>query len=384
MRIFEVGDSRKLGIINPIYNEPGCWQADCHAHDEAQTVLGVLDVTLPMDEIDARISENQVQLVLFAIIAIISISFIIWLLLHFLIGKPVHQLVTATNALATGDLNYQIPVSTSDELGNLARSFNDMTNRLSNAQKQIHQSEKLASVGKLAAGVAHEINNPLTGVLTYSSFLSKRIRGGEIHVNPNQEQVVEDLDVIVHETKRCREIVKGLLDFSRQVPAQKCDVSLNEVIQQTLSILHNELQLHNIEVILDLDQDLPVLFADYNQLEQVLINIIVNASDAIDENEGKINITTRKGDCDGKPCVVVTIADNGHGISREDMTKIFDPFYSTKGRKGTGLGLAVVWGIVEKHKGKVDVHSEQGKGTTFTLTFPIRKKSTTLIREKEQ
>jgi two-component system NtrC family sensor kinase len=254
-----------------------------------------------------------------------------------------------------------------------------MTIRLADAQKQIYQSEKLASVGKLAAGVAHEINNPLTGVLTYSSFLHKRLEKGDITVTPDDGQVIDDLGVIVHETKRCRDIVKGLLDFSRQAPAQKGPVSINVVIEQTLGILHNQLQINHVQIIQELDPNLPEIHADMNQMEQIFINIIVNASDAIGKQGGEIRIKTETDD-DGET-VQITVTDSGCGISEEARSKIFDPFYSTKGRKGTGLGLAVVWGIVEEHKGNITVDSEVGRGTVFKLRFPVQKASTALIRE---
>lgn len=362
-----------FGIINPIYNEPGCWQADCHAHSEAQNVLGVLDVTLSLDEVEAQLDANRWRLTALAISAILAISLLLAILVHRFVGKPVNELVRATVAVAKGDLKYKIPIDKKDELGELARSFNKMTENLAEAQRQLYQSDKLASLGRLAAGVAHEINNPLTGVLTYSSFLLKRHNG--------EAETKADLEVIVRETKRCREIVKGLLDFARQAPSKKTEVDLNEVIRQTANMLDNQLNLKNISLELDLTPDLGTLRADSIQIEQVLVNLIVNAADAIGKQGGKINITTRNQRADGEDKILLQIEDTGSGISEKNLARIFDPFYSTKGQKGTGLGLAVVWGIIEKHGGKIDVKSKEGVGTTFTIELPVKKGTSLLVEE---
>ncbi len=367
---------KTLGIINPIYNEPSCWQASCHAHEAGQKVLGVLDVTMSLDEVEAQIAANEMRMVMFAISAIIFISLILWFFVQRLVGKPVRQLVSATNAVACGDLNYKIPNHKKDELGQLAKSFNEMTRKLADAQRQLIQSDKLASLGRLAAGVAHEINNPLTGVLTYSSFLLKRANGNADMKN--------DLEVIVRETKRCRQIVKGLLDFARQVPVQKTQVAIPAVIDHVLTIIENQLRLKKAHVKKEIAANLPAIHADANQMEQVFMNLLVNAADAVESEGGEIVVAADRRQVQGKEFLEVKISDNGCGIPREDLTKIFEPFYSTKGQKGTGLGLAVVWGIIEKHGGKITVESENGKGTTFTVRLPIEEHSgSAIIRERK-
>ena len=374
-RIFSSSnDQKSLGIINPIYNEPSCWQSDCHAHDKNQTVLGVLDVTMSLNEVEQQIAANRKKILLIVISAIIAISLLLWILVHQLVGKPVEQLVKATKIVADGDLEYQIKKFKNDELGHLGQSFNDMTSKLVTAQRQLYQSDKLASLGRLTSGIAHEINNPLTGVLSYSSLLLKR--------NDLAAEVHEDLEVIVRETKRCRDIVRRLLDFARQEPPKKTSVNINEVIGRTVSILTNQLNLKNISTQIKIADNLPVLKADANQLQQVLINLFVNAADAIDGKGGEIHVSVDRGKLNGRECVTIEVADFGCGIPRENLTKIFDPFFTTKGKKGTGLGLAVVWGIIEKHDGKIEVQSEVGKGTTFTLRLPTNGNTTTLIEEK--
>src|SRR3972149_281787 len=215
VRIYKIDpDSpRILGVINPIYNDESCWEAECHAHPKDQKVLGVLDVKMDLADVDKQIASSQFSFILFAVIAIIALSIIIGYFVRKWVGKPVNELVKATNEVSTGNLNYTIEELGNDELGILAKSFNNMTKKLAEARLQLFQSDKMASLGRLAAGVAHEINNPLTGVLTYSSFLLKRAKD-----NP---ELQESLGVIVRETIRSREIVKGVIDFSRQSTPKK-------------------------------------------------------------------------------------------------------------------------------------------------------------------
>ncbi|MCG3120305.1 MAG: Adaptive-response sensory-kinase SasA [bacterium] len=372
-RIFKNdAQARTLGIINPIYNEPSCWQSDCHAHAATQKVLGVLDVTMSLAEVDRGLRASEMRLLAFAIIAIAAVSLIIYLLVKGMILKPVQQIVTATQRVATGDLSHTINVHQRDEIGKLAASFNEMTRKLSETQRQLYQSDKLASVGRLAAGVAHEINNPLTGVLTYSSYLLKRANG--------DAEMKDDLEVIVRETKRCREIVKGLLDFARQSPPEKRPNDLNEIIHRATRILQNEFALQHIDIESHLQPNLPLLQVDGSQIQQVLVNLLMNAHDAIGENGGTIGLTTEvveapdklaAGLAPGQGYVQIKVSDNGCGIPRENLAKIFEPFFTTKGQKGNGLGLAMVWGIIEKHDGRITVESEVGKGTAFRILLPV-------------
>ena len=376
-RIFTSSNNQKsLGVINPIYNEPGCWESACHAHNESQTVLGVLDVTISLNEVERQIAANRRKILMFILCAIIAISFLLWILVQQLVGKPVDQLVEATKIVADGNLEYKIKKYKNDELGILDRSFNDMTTKLVTAQRQLYQSDKLASLGRLTSGIAHEINNPLTGVLSFSSILLKR--------DDFSAEVKADLEVIVRETKRCRDIVKRLLDFARQEPPKKTNVNINEVIERTISILTNQLDLKNISTQIKIADNLPAIKADANQLQQVLMNLFVNAADAIDDHGGEIHVAVNNGTMDGAKCITIEVSDSGCGIPQENLTKIFEPFYTTKGQKGTGLGLAVVWGIVEKHEGKIEVKSEVGKGTTFKLRLPVNNNTTSLIEEKKQ
>ncbi len=286
MRIYNSpqDSSRILGIINPIYNERSCWEADCHVHDAEQKVLGVLDVKLSLKDVDAQIANSEFRTILLALIAIALLSLIIGIFVRKWIEKPVHELVNATEQVGTGNLNYMIKDLGSDELGLLAKSFNNMTQKLADARLQLFQSDKMASMGRLAAGVAHEINNPLTAVLTYSSFLLKRVTDPELQ---------QDLKVIVRETKRSREIVKSLLDFARQSVPKKSNASINEIISNAVAVVDNQLSMKQIKLDKNLEENIPLFKIDSNQMQQVFINLIVNASDAVPEKEGKISVSSK-------------------------------------------------------------------------------------------
>ena len=368
-RIFQPpGSDRILSIINPIYNEPSCWQSTCHAHAPTKKVLGVLDISMSLGEVDRDMQASQRRLLLFGIVAIAAVSLMIYLLVNRMVLRPVQKIVAATRKVAAGDLHYRIALAKRDEIGILADSFNEMTHKLSEAQRQVYQSQKLAAVGRLAAGVAHEINNPLTGVLSYSSFLLKRAE--------NKPEYKADLEVIVRETKRCRGIVKGLLDFSRQSPPEKHMSDINEIAERAIQIVQTQMDAHHVELKTNLRADLPKIHADANQIQQVLVNLLLNANDAIGEGGGTIEFVTDFETVGSEPQpppkrIEIRVSDTGCGISAANLQKIFDPFFSTKGAKGTGLGLAVAWGIIEKHNGHIEVESEAGKGTTFRIFLPL-------------
>lgn len=285
-RIFKTLDdsSRVLGVINPIYSEKSCWDADCHAHPKDQKVLGVLDITMCLCDVDDQINKSEIKVVIFAVIAIFLISLILALFVKKWIDTPVSELVNATKHIASGNLNYEIKNIRPDELGDLQKSFNTMTNKLSEARQQLFQSDKMASLGRLAAGVAHEINNPLTGILTYSSFLLKRAE--------SNSELKNDLKVIVRETKRSREIVKNLLDFARQSVPKKNKENINHIIHHSLEVVENQLTLKKIQVDKKFDEKLPEITLDMNQIEQVFVNLLVNAADAIGEGGGTITISS--------------------------------------------------------------------------------------------
>ncbi len=346
-------------------------------------VIGMLYVGI----LESPYTDRRNELVLsFFAVAILGIILALLMVVFVTsrITRPLDSLVFATEKVAQGDLAYEVPVQSSDELGNVAASFNKMTKvlqssneeitkrtraleetnkELREAQAQLIQTEKMSSLGRLAAGVAHEINNPLTGVMTFSHLLLK---------NAKDEATRKDLEIIVRETTRCKKIIKGVLDFARETPPQRKLCQVNDIIGRTLAILEPQSLFHNIQIERNLYDKLPQIWIDENQMEQVFMNIVLNAAEAM-KGEGRFSISSslnKKGDF-----VEVRMEDTGMGISKEHLNKIFDPFFTTKDpQKGTGLGLSVSYGIVQKHKGDILVESEVGKGTIFIIKLPVEKK----------
>lgn len=358
-RIFEAKNHRILGIITPIYNEKDCYTStECHVHSKDQRVLGVLDINMDLTAVDRKIYHTTVKTLVFALIEILGISFIIAFVTQRIVLKPVKLLVNATEKVAAGDFNCNIPINTKDEIGILAGSFNKMTEELRIAYEKLFQSEKQASLGRLSAGIAHEINNPLTGVLMFSTRMQKKL--------PQDWDYRKELDIIVRETIRCRDIVKGLLDFARQGKAHKEKVPLKRVIENALNLIQNKALIENIDIETDIPENLPDVLIDENQMQQVFINLFVNASDAMNDG-GILSLKVRQKENN----IEISVKDTGEGIPKNIISKIFEPFFTTKAGKGTGLGLAVVWGIIQEHSGKIEVNSQEGKGTEFLITFPV-------------
>jgi two-component system NtrC family sensor kinase len=281
---------------------------------------------------------------------------------------PIRHLVTASKQLAEGNYIRKLEVTSSDEMGYLCLTFNKMIDAIAERDRklkeqtemQMAQSEKLASLGRLASGIAHEINNPLTGVLSYSTVLYEEIK------DPGYRA---DLKVIIDETLRCRDIVKGILDFARETKIDKRPGNINKIIIELFSILEKHINFQNIHIKKDLAEYLPEFNIDINQIKSVLNNLAVNAADAMHDG-GDLTISTRYDEANGK--IIVKVSDTGIGIKEEDLSKIYDPFFTTKETgKGTGLGLSVTYSIVQRHNGTIKVESTVGKGTTFTIEFPV-------------
>lgn len=333
-------------------------------HDRA---IGILYVGILEEKFNMIKRETTI---FFLIIIIVTLNIAILLSIYLVqnILNPIKTLVNASNEIAKGNYNIKINISSRDELGYLCKTFNTMVNAIverdnmlkEDTQKQIVQSEKLASLGKLAAGIAHEINNPLTGVLTYSSLLLEELKNTEHR---------DDLEIIVNETLRCRKIVREILNFARETRIEKEAASINQIINETLSILEKHVSFHNIRIIKDLAEPMPITEVDINQMKSVINNLALNAADAMPSG-GVLHITTALDASDGS--IVIEVADTGTGIPEENLGKIFDPFYTTKQTgHGTGLGLAVTYGVIKRHNGTITVKSEVGKGTTFTIKLPV-------------
>jgi two-component system NtrC family sensor kinase len=387
------GGGRVLGIVTPLENQPSCSNADCHAHPASQQILGVLDTNLSLAKADAQLAQDSRRMFAYTLIAMLLIAVVSGLSVWKLVGGPLKTLGEATEHLAKGNLGYQIDVDSKDELGALAHSFNSMslqlraaneeivawartledrveqkTRELKRADDQMMQAEKMSSIGKMAAVVAHEINNPLSGILTYAKLIRKWLTGGEIS-GKHREETEQCLDLIASESRRCGDLVKNLLTFSRTAPMNPELTELNYVVDRLVRLVKHELELTGIQLQLDTQADLPRVSCDPAQIEQVLLALVMNAVDAMPRG-GNLWIRTRT--VKEPAGIELEVRDDGCGIPAEILPHIFEPFLTTKeSGHGVGLGLAISHSIMERHRGSIEVQSEAGRGTTFKIRLPL-------------
>ena len=330
--------------------------------DHAEQVVGILYVGDRVSAFERLVQDFRNRVILIALVCIV-VAGVIAVPIAELITRPIAELVEANRRLARGDMTVRVQPYGNGELAVLGRSFNSMVETLHETQQELLHKENLASMGQLAAGVAHELNNPLGTILLYSDILYKEAEDGSRR---------DDLRMIIDETNRCKVIVRDLLNFARQnkVLAQTTDV--NALVEKLVAEQKKLPKYENVAVVLNLDPNLPAIQADSLQLQQVFINLMNNAVEAMEaKGEGRLTITTRQATY-GQG-VEVDVSDTGVGISEENRAKLFTPFFTTKPvGKGTGLGLAIVYGIVKMHRGQIEVQSEEGKGSTFTVTLPLR------------
>jgi len=393
-RIFQdTTGQRILGVITPIENQPSCSNAVCHAHPASQKILGVLDTNLSLAKADAQLAQTSWRMLAYTLFALLDISLLTWLFVWRLVGQPLKELKDGTRQLADGNLGYQLEVDSTDEVGELATAFNRMslqlrsaneeivawaktledrvdqkTRELKRAHEHVLQVEKMATIGKLAAVVAHEINNPLAGILTYARLIKKWIQRGEAE-SSKRADAEQSLDLIAEESRRCGDLVRNLLTFSRTAPMNLQTTDLNAVVDRSVRLIAHQLEMTGVELHQELTGGLPPIQCDPGQVEQVLLALMINAIDAMPHG-GNLWVNTGLSD-DGSE-IVLRVRDDGSGIPPEILTRIFEPFLTTKETgKGVGLGLAVSRNIVERHHGRIEVQSEMGKGTTFRVTLPI-------------
>ena len=333
--------------------------------DPSGRVIGVLSVGL----LQAPFVHRQ-RVIIGVLLAIVGTAAGASLVLIFFVTaavlRPIGAIVAMSKRVVAGDTAARVGIRPPGEMGVLCQAVDGMADALAEREerlkrvtnRQLGRSEKLASVGRLAAGVAHEINNPLTGVLSFACMMQDKAN--------MDEQDRQDLELIIHETTRAAGIVRGLLDFARERPVVKTPLDLNEIVRRTIRLLGNQKALQGIVIAENLADTLPSVDGDDHQIEQVMLNLAINACEAMPDG-GTLLITSEA--ADGK--VLVKFTDTGCGIKPEFLDKIFEPFFSTKPvGKGTGLGLSVSYGIVEEHGGTLEVESEEGKGSTFTVVLP--------------
>jgi two-component system NtrC family sensor kinase len=403
-RLFTSEDGKPLlGNTEVIRNEPSCSSSNCHEHSGDQSVLGVLDIVYPLEKINRAMTENTYTLAGFSLGFAVIAALFVSLFVHRIVYLPLKDLEAGADQLSSGNLDQAIPVRSDDEFGRVARSFNKMTQAVRHSQAELKdwalkleaaveektrelqvaqaeaiRGEKLASVGLLAAGIAHELNNPLTGILTFSYLVRENVS--------DDSPEAEDLDLVIKETKRCATIIRRLLDFAREKAPEKKYCDLNQLIIEASQLIAQPTRIAEIEVVLELDDKLPAVWMDEDLVKQVVMNMLVNAQHAIDK-AGSITLRTRmcpepRSHVPGaKPVsmVEISVIDTGCGIPADDLQKIFDPFFTTKAvGKGTGLGLSVSHGAVQAHGGDIQVESEVGTGTRFMVYLPVGPTGTSL------
>jgi two-component system NtrC family sensor kinase len=386
--ILEDPGGRVLAMMSPIHNGHGCATAACHVHPPGRQVLGLLELRVSLRHLDANVLAFRRGFVLVLGGAVMVLAALLYLFGRAEVVEPVAALVEGTRRVARDELDVEVRVHSQGELGVLAASFNEMTRALRRleddlagvmsgleheveartadlkaAQETLVRAEKLSSLGKLSASIAHEINNPLAGILTFAKLVSRTLAEG----TPDEAQraaLQKNLALVERETQRCSAIVRNLLDFTRDRPMKPGPLDPRRAVEEVLTLVGNQAHTQGITIERDLAA-IPDVLADFGQLRQAFLNIAVNACEAMGSS-GRLRVSTRTHD----GAVEIVFADTGPGIPPERLSQIFDPFFTTK-EKGTGLGLSVVYGIVERHGGVVDVKSDPGVGTTFTIRLPI-------------
>lgn len=389
MRVYQSNGERVLGLINPVRNEPDCTNAACHAHSADQKVLGVIDVKMSLAGVDDQVAGVKRRLILSSLIMTIVIAGLSGLFIYQVIRRPICRLKLGMATVSRGDLDTTVDDVSHDELGELATDFNRMaadlkrarleledwaktlekrvkekTDDLQRAQAQVIHMEKMASLGKLSASVAHEINNPLFGILTYSKLGLRELEEDGADVSKMRKY----LEIVKRESSRCGDIVRNLLEFARNTKGNFEEQHLHTLVEQVLLLLAHHFDLKEVNVKRQFELQDDQLICDGRQLQQALIAPCVNAVEAMPEG-GELTVRTSGDD----ESVCVEIGDTGAGIDPETLGYVFEPFYTTKeGQGGMGLGLSVVYGIVSRHGGRVAIESDPGKGTNVVIVLPRR------------
>lgn len=389
-RILVRDGNRFLGVTQTIQNEPDCFNAGCHVHQPEERLLGVIDINLDLGPSDEAHKESANELLVSSLLGILAMIILTLWSVHRMVHRPVRKLTKETKKLSEGDLGARVPEVSKDELGILAKTFNTMamdletargeliewgqtlesrveekTNELSRAQEQIVQVDRMASLGKLAAVVAHEINNPLASVVTYAKIIVRRLKRQDVLTDECMENL-EYLESIASEASRCGEIVSQLLAFARRRGGEFGPAEVNQIIDKALFLINHQLEINGVETRTDLQPDLPSIIADPAQIQQALMALLINATQVLDQGE-VISLATRALD-DG---VEIIVGDSGPGMSEDIARHAFEPFFTTKEQgDGVGLGLSVVYGIIERHGGRIDLDTAPGEGCRFTLFLP--------------
>lgn len=398
VRTFEHSGARVLGVILPIRNAPDCSSAPCHAHPASQSVLGVLDVHLSLAQVDERLAASGRQMVAGVAATVGAVLVLAGGLVWWMVLRPVRRLRVAMGRVAAGDLAAQTAVQSDDELGAMAGSWNEMVSELSRVRDELEQwsrtletrvadatreldaahrrmvlVEKMASLGKLAATVAHEINNPLAGIATYARLLRRRAEKAAAAGGPPADpDTLKALDLVETEAVRCGEIVRNLLAFTRTPASRFSDEDLGPVLERCAALVRHRAELQQIVMRVETAPGTPRVECDPSQVQQVALALAMNAIEAMPRG-GRLTLSVRPDAGAPEGGAVLEVSDTGCGIPADVLPHVFEPFFTTKSEsKGAGLGLAVVYGIVQRHHGQVDVRTAVPGGTTFSVRLPRR------------
>ncbi|MCG6552654.1 MAG: ATP-binding protein [Candidatus Magnetominusculus sp. LBB02] len=384
------GDSgRTIKSFIPIKNESSCSSAACHVHPSDSSINGIIEAEFSLEQLDKKFRDKTLDSIIIGIIFLSLIAAALHQLLWRFVTKPAALISDGIKMAAKGFYGQTIDIRAKDEIGSLAHDYNEMIKGLQarqdeldeqaksrsdileqksleigKAQKQYMYTEKLASLGRMAASVAHELNSPLTGIIVFARLFLKR-------VPPENKADQDDLKVIVEQAEKCSNIIAVLLGYSRTIPSENLTMYVNKAIENALNVLKHQARFYNITIEKEFDPFLPRIQGDQSQIEQVFINLLINASDAMN-GKGKITIRTRSITEDGNDFVEIEFSDSGPGIPEGSLDKIFELFYTTKPEgKGTGLGLAVSKGIIQTAGGRIFVKSKAGEGANFFIHLPV-------------
>jgi two-component system NtrC family sensor kinase len=390
-RVFQRPEGERiLGVIHPIRNAPECSTGDCHAGADSTTLLGVLDVTMSMAEADRRIAAAGRNIWIAAIVVIVLVGFVSASFVDRVVRRPVARLTEGARRVAGGDLDSRIEIDRDDEIGELADAFNAMTadlhdararltewshdlektvvrktEELARTQRHVAHVEKMASLGRLSATVAHELNNPLAGIVNYARLVERDLRENDVAPEARDE-MLRCIELIRREAARSGDIVRNLLLFAKPSSGGRGPVNVGDVLERAVMLVRHHVEVHRIELTFEGAPGRDRLTCDPDQIQQAVVALMINAVEAMPDG-GTLAIRVLPDDDD----VRLEIEDSGVGIPDQVLPHIFEPFYSTKeGTSGLGLGLSVVYGIVRGHQGTVDVVSRPGEGTRITLTLP--------------
>ena len=395
-RVFELEPgNRLLGVIIPILNEAECAQAACHAHPPTQKVLGVMDVQIPLARTDAYIARIQKLTAGYFAVLVLAVSVAAGFFVRRMVHRPITALRRGTQVVAQGNLDHRIPISSPGELGQLAESFNRMaeelkeardklagwsqalelrvkqkTEELQKAHSHLLYMEKMASLGKLAGIVAHEINNPLAGIRTYSKIILKQLELSPRSKDTALDEMRRHVRIISDEAARCGEIVKNLFTLARPLSAKFAVHSLHDLIHDTLEVLSAKIAAQNISVECHFFKGDDQLVCDVQHLKQALMAFIINAAEAMPES-GTLSVLTSE---IGRDYVQIRIRDTGSGVPADIAKMIFEPFFSTKSKPehNIGIGLTLIARVAEEHGGTIKLEETTSHGSTFVLTLPRR------------